>query len=665
MTLSLYNGTPQTRRFLKYNNGNGENEMKFKTILMIAAMLFAIIPMVIFAVLSNGELSASGETEFRNTVISVAKNQAAPLNGVINGAKSDMTFLAGIDAVKGAAVSGSTNADADAVMKAFADNNPLVVNAVIVNNNGKIIAGTNSGSELENYSNYSSYKDDALYFNDASGKTNTNSTMIIKKNFGQCFILISYNIADNNSLISRICDNSKFYEQGNIMIIDSNGNWSTGKGYNNKNTLNSEISAKIPGLVDDAATDSFTYTGSDGSENLSAMVKIGGENGLVAVVSCPSARAVQFSRNSSTMIIAITVALSVISAIAAIVISGSVTSPLKKIQKTLETIRNGDHEARISNMNNNEYGQLSRAFNNLVDDIVVSEDRYRNISEMSDNIIFEWNFKTNEVVFSNNFNKKFSYRAPSNHFGDSFLLKAKIHPDDLDRYRSDLDQLEKGKNFERNEYRIKNIYGDFIWVLMRTATLKDNDGKPVKVVGVMVDIDRGKKSEQQLTERASFDALTELYNRETIENQIDNEISLSEMRKSEMAVLFIDVDDFKHYNDNYSHATGDQVLKFLAKTIKTEVDGIGFAGRYGGDEFIVLLRNAETNDPALFAQRIIAKLNEGFDADIGERLTVSVSIGIALIKDNYNTRVEYLIGKADDAMYSVKKSGKSNYAFIN
>lgn len=665
MTLSLYNGTPQTRRFLKYNNGNGENEMKFKTILMIAAMLFAIIPMVIFAVLSNGELSVSGETEFRNTVISVAKNQAAPLNGVINGAKSDMTFLAGIDAVKGAAVSGSTNADADAVMKAFADNNPLVVNAVIVNNNGKIIAGTNSGSELENYKGYSSYKDDALYFNDASGKTNTNSTMIIKKNFGQCFILISYNIADNNSLISRICDNSKFYEQGNIMIIDSNGNWSTGKGYNNKNTLNSEISAKIPGLVDDAATDSFTYTGSDGSENLSAMVKIGGENGLVAVVSCPSARAVQFSRNSSTLIIAITVALSVVSAIAAIVISGSVTSPLKKIQKTLETIRNGDHEARISNMNNNEYGQLSRAFNNLVDDIVVSEDRYRNISEMSDNIIFEWNFKTNEVVFSNNFNKKFSYRAPSNHFGDSFLLKAKIHPDDLDRYRSDLDQLEKGKNFERNEYRIKNIYGDFIWVLMRTATLKDNDGKPVKVVGVMVDIDRGKKSEQQLTERASFDALTELYNRETIENQIDNEISLSEMRKSEMAVLFIDVDDFKHYNDNYSHATGDQVLKFLAKTIKTEVDGIGFAGRYGGDEFIVLLRDAETNDPALFAQRIIAKLNEGFDADIGERLTVSVSIGIALIKDNYNTRVEYLIGKADDAMYSVKKSGKSNYAFIN
>lgn len=639
--------------------------MKFKTILMIAAMLFAIIPMVVFAVFSNNALSASGEKEFTNIVKSVAENQASPLNAVVNTAKSDIEFLASVDSVKGAAVSGSSNADADALLKNFADGNALVVGARIVNNSGKIIAGTDSGKDLENASGYSSYKDEAVYFDDASGKTNTNSTMIIKKNFGQCFILISYDIFGDNSLISRICSNAKFYEQGNIMVVDSKGNWSTGSGYNNSSVLNGDIASQLSGLPEGTVSGTFKYTGTDGAENLAAAVKVGGEGGLSAVVSCPTNRAVQFSRNASTTIIVVTIVLSIISAIAAIVVSGLLTAPLKNIQKTLETIRNGDHEARIKNMNNNEYGQLSRAFNNLVDDIVVSEDRYRNISEMSDNIIFEWNFKTNEVVFSNNFNKKFSYRAPSNHFGDSFLLKAKVHPDDLERYRSDLDQLEKGKNFERNEYRIKNIYGDFIWVLMRTATLKDNEGKPVKVVGVMVDIDRGKKSEQQLTERASYDALTELYNRETIENQIENEISLSEMRKSEMAVLFIDVDDFKHYNDNYSHATGDQVLKFLAKTIKTEVEGIGFGGRYGGDEFIVLLRDAETNDPALFAQRIIAKLNEGFDADIGERLTVSVSIGIALIKDNYNTRVEYLIGKADDAMYSVKKSGKSNYAFIN
>ncbi|MBE6902206.1 MAG: GGDEF domain-containing protein [Ruminococcaceae bacterium] len=60
----------------------------------------------------------------------------------------------------------------------------------------------------------------------------------------------------------------------------------------------------------------------------------------------------------------------------------------------------------------------------------------------------------------------------------------------------------------------------------------------------------------------------------------------------------------------------------------------------------------------------MARLDEGFTCDSGDHLKVSVSIGIAVIKDDYNTQVEYLIGKADDAMYSVKKSGKSNFAFI-
>ena len=89
----------------------------------------------------------------------------------------------------------------------------------------------------------------------------------------------------------------------------------------------------------------------------------------------------------------------------------------------------------------------------------------------------------------------------------------------------------------------------------------------------------------------------------------------------------------------------------------------GFAGRYGGDEFIACIRNAEINDPTRAAQDIISKLKEGFECD-GVHLTVSVSLGISMIKDDYNTRVEYIIGKADDAMYSVKKNGKSNYAFI-
>lgn len=635
--------------------------MKVKTMIMIAAICFAVIPMIVYAVLTNFLVGQDADAQFRNELRSMAQNQTSSLQTLLDTSKSDIETLAAFPEVKSSAEQGKASGEAADFIARFVGDNSSVSDVSIVDESGNIIHGKNAGKTFDNLASYSEYKDNVLYFDDVTGASGSNATMFIKRKIGKSTLFISYDI----SVIARFADSVSFYNQGVIRVVDSKLNWSSGSNVNNNldRQYTNVVVERIANLTEGTPTEIIDYTNSSG-HNLCTLINIGGADGLTAIVSCPSNKGGMFSTGSLSPIVAVTGLLSVVSIVIVIFVAKAVTSPLKRIEETLEKIRRGDHEARIGTVSTNEYGQMSRAFNNLVDEIVVSEDRYRTISDMSDNIIFEWNFKTNEVMFSNNFNKKFSYRAPSDHFGDSFLLKAKVHPDDVDRYRADLDALEKGKNFERNEYRIKNIYGDFIWVLMRTATLKDKDGKPLKVVGVMVDIDRAKKSEQQLTERASYDALTELYNRETIESQIDNEISLSEMRKSEMAVLFIDVDDFKHYNDNYSHATGDQVLKFVAKTLREATDGIGFAGRYGGDEFIVMLRNAETNNPAQVAQDIIAKLDSGFDADIGERLTVSVSIGIAVIKDDYNTRVEYLIGKADDAMYSVKKSGKSNFAFI-
>ena len=635
--------------------------MKVKTMIMIAAICFAVIPMIVYAVLTNFLVGQDADAQFRNELRSMAQNQTSSLQTLLDTSKSDLETLAAFPEVKSSAEQGKASGEAADFIARFVGDNSSVSDVSIVDESGNIIHGKNAGKTFDNLASYSEYKDNVLYFDDVTGTSGSNATMFIKRKIGKSTLFISYDI----SVIARFADSVSFYNQGVIRVVDSKLNWSSGSNVNNNldRQYTNVVVERIANLTEGTPTEIIDYTNSSG-HNLCTLINIGGADGLTAIVSCPSNKGGMFSTGSLSPIVAVTGLLSVVSIVIVIFVAKAVTSPLKRIEETLEKIRRGDHEARIGTVSTNEYGQMSRAFNNLVDEIVVSEDRYRTISDMSDNIIFEWNFKTNEVMFSNNFNKKFSYRAPSDHFGDSFLLKAKVHPDDVDRYRADLDALEKGKNFERNEYRIKNIYGDFIWVLMRTATLKDKDGKPLKVVGVMVDIDRAKKSEQQLTERASYDALTELYNRETIESQIDNEISLSEMRKSEMAVLFIDVDDFKHYNDNYSHATGDQVLKFVAKTLREATDGIGFAGRYGGDEFIVMLRNAKTNNPAQVAQDIIAKLDSGFDADIGERLTVSVSIGIAVIKDDYNTRVEYLIGKADDAMYSVKKSGKSNFAFI-
>ncbi len=643
--------------------------MKIKTVILIAAMCFAIIPLVVRVGLSDYFMRKDSLERYEKEVISIAKNQASGMQVALDIAKTDMEKLTGYRHMEWA-TSNKTFLEVvqDFVMQ-FQNNNSMISAIRIIDkNNGKILAGEGKDTVLESFAKYDEYDDEVLYFDTVANSESTSKNLFFKTNKNGCLIIIFYNVSSSRSLISPIIGNSLFDSANDgvnrkIVVADSKGYWSAGIGYF-ADFEKTYTGVNIDSIQDGADPRLFKFKFND-VDSIGAAVKVGGANGLVAVASCNVKPNGLFSGTALPYVMGGAVVLAVLGIIFAIVAARYIARPLNKIENTLEKIRRGDHEARIGTISNNEYGQLSRAFNNLVDEIVVSEDRYKTISDMSDNIIFEWNFKTNEVTFSNNFNKKFSYRPPSDHFGDSFLLKAKIHPDDADRYREDLDSLEKGKDFERNEYRIKNIYGDFIWILMRTSTIRGKDNKPLKVVGVMVDIDRAKKSEEQLTERASFDALTELYNRETIEQKINTEISLSEMRKSEMAVLFIDVDDFKHYNDNYSHATGDQVLKFVGKTIREAVaDDVGFAGRFGGDEFVALVRNAEVNNPAAVAQKLIDTLAAGFDADIGERLTVSVSIGIAVIKDDYNTRVEYLIGKADDAMYSVKKSGKSNYAFI-
>lgn len=647
--------------------------MKIRTMIMIAAMCFAIIPMVIYAVYANLVVSANGTEQFHEQINDLIANQTQTLQTYLDSVHTQIDIIADMSEVKDFAGGGGSKDVASNVLTRFTNENPMIESIVLADSSGTIICGKNSGTVVENFSSYPNYKDNVLYINDigSAEKTGsiTGSTMFIKRPLGNCTLILSYSISTDD-FIATITNNSTFYNQGRVIIVDPRGNWTSGAGYNNnlKRLYPDSVTGRISSLEDGVPSGLITYAADDGSvigaTYVANMVRVGGEDGLVALASCPENRSGILSGSANSTIIAVVVLVAVLSVAAAIVIAFISTKPLKVIEETIVKINRGDHEARIQSVSNNEYGQLARAFNNLVDEIVVSEERYRTIIEMSDNIIFEWNFKTNEVFFSNNFNKKFSYRAPSDHFADSFLMKARLHPEDSDRYKSDLEKLGKGEQFKRNEYRMKNIYGDFIWVLMRTATLHDKAGNPLKVVGVMVDIDRAKKSEQQLTARASYDALTELYNRETIESQIDNEITLSETRKSEMAVLFVDVDDFKHFNDQYSHATGDQVLKFVAKTIQGVVGEFGFAGRYGGDEFIACIRNAEINDPSRVAQDIISRLEEGFESDTGERLSVSVSIGISVIKDDYNTRVEQLIGKADDAMYSVKKNGKSNFAFI-
>ncbi|MDR0821832.1 MAG: diguanylate cyclase [Oscillospiraceae bacterium] len=413
-----------------------------------------------------------------------------------------------------------------------------------------------------------------------------------------------------------------------------------------------------------SSVEPFMYEGSGKALRMATLYDIGSTGWRIAAI----ADKAQIDAYSNGYISAVSGVCWLIAAIAAVFTIAAVlifTKPLADIFTLIAQIKAGVDDIRLNPKSHDEIRVVSEKLNKLLDKSANSDLLFHSLTELSDNIIFSWDLEHDFVSFSNNFNKKFAYRAPSDRFEDSFLQKCKVHPDDAARYRADLYSLRIGKAVTNTEYRLKNMYGDYVWVEVNTSIAKlDEDDKPLFIVGVVFDIDRIKKNEAVLSARANFDALTGLYKRNTIEDFINNEIEFIGIRKSKFAIMFIDVDNFKHYNDNYSHATGDQVLQFIADTIKGVVSEYGIAGRYGGDEFVVCVRNSDTNAPATTAQTLISRLGEGFVCDVGDRLSVTVSIGIYVVA-NSSKRVDEIIAYADDAMYTVKKSGKSNFIFAH
>jgi len=343
-----------------------------------------------------------------------------------------------------------------------------------------------------------------------------------------------------------------------------------------------------------------------------------------------------------------------------------ILKPIDEISFTLYKKQRGDKYARFEVSTKNEFADISSEFNKMVDDISESEQRYRTVVEMSENIIFEFIIDKDIVRFSDNFNKKFSFRSKTEKFQDSFFNNCQVHPDDKKEYDKMLSEDFADSNYTQGEFRLKTIYGDFVWFLVRASMLYTRENKPLKVIGVLIDIDREKKNEMRLLQRADYDALTKLFNRETFEKRLVNEFELSRMRKENDAVMFIDIDDFKHFNDEFGHACGDEVLRFVSSKICEIVDNRGFGGRYGGDEFVVCVHTDNSEEMvAEVAKNLISNLKSGFDSEVVDRhMSINCSIGISFLSENGNN-LETVIDEADEAMYKVKKHGKSNYAFYS
>lgn len=212
-----------------------------------------------------------------------------------------------------------------------------------------------------------------------------------------------------------------------------------------------------------------------------------------------------------------------------------------------------------------------------------------------------------------------------------------------------------------NELVVRHRSGAPLHVLATVSPVRDERDRIIRHVAILHDVTERKQLQERLEWLAHFDALTGLPNRTLFFDRLNHLRSLTTRSGDTIALLFVDLDGFKDINDRYGHGTGDLVLQETARRMRGLVRESDTVGRFGGDEFTVLLAN--TTQP-IHADRIAEKILSALSQPIvvaGRRLTIGASIGISLLPGDA-TNTEELLKHADIAMYEAKHAGKNRIA---
>ena len=210
----------------------------------------------------------------------------------------------------------------------------------------------------------------------------------------------------------------------------------------------------------------------------------------------------------------------------------------------------------------------------------------------------------------------------------------------------------------KNKRKNNEIYD----ISLNINTVFDEKGNIDHYVALFMDITEKKKSEKLIFEHTTFDSLTHLYNRDMIKVSLEEEIKKTGRSKSIFALLFIDLDHFKDVNDTLGHEIGDLLLIEASKRISSVIRGTDIIGRFGGDEFVVILSDLkDITIIEIISNKIIEKLSEVYILG-KEKIHISSSIGIGIYPSDGANSLE-LLSNAEQAMYKAKKNGRKQYHY--
>jgi diguanylate cyclase (GGDEF)-like protein/PAS domain S-box-containing protein len=288
-----------------------------------------------------------------------------------------------------------------------------------------------------------------------------------------------------------------------------------------------------------------------------------------------------------------------------------------------------------------------------------SEERFHLVSYATNDVVWDWDLLNGHVWRNQAIQRMFGYKD-SQVTPDMNWWEERIHPDERTKVVRNIHTAIKNReSFWSKEYRFRLADGNYAYVFDRAYIIRDETGKPLRMLGAIMDITVRKQAEEIVRQESLHDPLTGLFNRRYMEEMLEREIRRAERTKDHISVIMLDVDHFKKVNDTFGHAAGDSLLHNLGVFLIKYIRGGDIACRYGGDEFTLILPGASLEVSKKRAEKIRREA-ENLAIKSPEELSngFTLSLGVAMFPEQGSTPKE-ILAAADSALYAAKEAGRN------